>query len=126
MADKQLVLTVYLTDPVGRVEAVFGPGDDVPGWAALRITNPLAWGETAGESPAASPVPQVPQSGATDAVSRDVDDLDVAGGGPPPRSGPGASRRLWADYAESNGVAVEADWRRDDIIAACERAGIAV
>ena len=46
--------------------------------------------------------------------------------GPPPQGGPGASRKLWADYATANGVAVEFAWKRDDIIAACEKAGVPV
>jgi hypothetical protein len=33
---------VHLVDEDGQAY-VFGPSDDVPGWAQLRITNPKAW-----------------------------------------------------------------------------------
>ncbi|MGV9540923.1 hypothetical protein ACWDSF_06320 [Nocardia beijingensis] len=85
----------------------FLPGDDVPEWAAKQITNPLAWGE----EPERAEV-TVGAGGATD--------------GPPPQGGPGASRQKWADYAATKGVEVQADWKREDIIAACEKAGVPV
>lgn len=42
MAGRRLTRTVYLRGDDGTLHA-FRPGDDVPGWAAERITNPSAW-----------------------------------------------------------------------------------
>lgn len=89
----------------------FLPGDDVPEWAAKQITNPLAWGDEPERAEVA-----VGSGGA----GRQESD------GPPPQGGSGASRQNWADYAAANGVEVESDWKREDIIAACEKAGIEV
>lgn len=47
---------------------------------------------------------------------------DVAA--PPPRAGRGATADAWADYALDHNVEVEEGQSRDDIIAACEKAGI--
>ncbi len=43
---------------------------------------------------------------------------------PPPRAGRGSSAEAWRQWAESAGVAVQDDAGRDDIIAACEAAGV--
>lgn len=42
--------------------------------------------------------------------------------GPPPRSGKGSGLEAWTAHAESVGVAIEADWSREDIIAAVDAA----
>ncbi len=47
----------------------------------------------------------------------DVSDDD----GPPPKAGRGSSRDAWADYATSQGIDVDDDMGRDDIIAAVEK-----
>lgn len=101
-----LVYTVYLADDEGVVRC-FGPGDDVPAWARKAITNPLAWGE----EPEAEK-PRVPADDGSD--------------GPPPQGGPGSGRPAWAAYAAKHDVDVDSDWSRDDIIAALEKAGVAV
>lgn len=44
----------------------------------------------------------------------------------PARSGAGSGRTKWADYAASNGVDVQESHTRDDIVAACEAAGVSV
>lgn len=44
--------------------------------------------------------------------------------GPPPKAGKGSSTDAWANYAERHGVQVELDAGREDIIAACEQAGV--
>ncbi|QXW04013.1 hypothetical protein [Rhodococcus globerulus] len=38
----RLITFVHVADESG-VGHAFGPGDEVPGWAAKRITNPAAW-----------------------------------------------------------------------------------
>jgi hypothetical protein len=94
-----LIIHVSLFDESGTVHS-FGPGDSVPEWARKRITNPQVWDET--------PV------------------VEESSDGPPPQGGPGGSRQAWADYAASKKVAVQDDWKRDDIIEACEKAGVEV
>lgn len=45
---------------------------------------------------------------------------------PPPKTGPGSSRAKWVTYAAEHGVTVGSDDTRDDIIDACEAAGVPV
>jgi hypothetical protein len=75
--------------------AVFGPDDTVPAWARKAITNPDVWddGEDDGD-----------------------DDGDLS-----ERPAGNASREKWAAYAESQGVAVTEDMKRDDIVAAVDK-----
>lgn len=40
----RLATHVHVADESGTVH-VFGPADEVPGWAARAITNPAAWAE---------------------------------------------------------------------------------
>lgn len=72
------------------------PGEDIPDWAT--VTNPYVSGEVA----------QAPPDG------------------PPPRAGKGSSEDNWRAYAAENGVVVEGIAGRDEIVAACEAAGVAV
>lgn len=95
----------------GEELVTFLPGDDVPEWAAKQITNPLAWGT---------------ERAAVAAGSGGVGGEAQVDDGPPPQGGAGASRQRWADYAASNGVQVQDDWKREDIIDACEKAGVPV
>jgi predicted component of type VI protein secretion system len=44
----------------------------------------------------------------------------------PPQSGRGSGRDAWAAYARANGVTVDDEDGRDEIIAACEDAGVPV
>ena len=109
----------------------FLPGDDVPEWARKLITNPHAWeADTADE----------PDSDDEDSGAADLDDSEAGGESDPvdtptpapdalseapAKTGPGASRQKWADFAAANGVEVDQSWKREDIIAACEKAGLA-
>lgn len=83
---------------------VFGPDDEVPAWAVAQITNPNVWDEA-------------PTDRETEASEEDSE--------VPPKGGPSATRERWADYAKSKGLAVRDEWKRDDIIAAMENAGLA-
>lgn len=95
---RRLVATVVLRDPVTFAPVAFGPGDDVPDWAAVLITNPEVW---EGVPVAVAPSPPV---------------------GEPPRSGRGASAKAWRKYAESVGVVVPEGASREEIIAAVDAA----
>lgn len=50
----------------------------------------------------------------------------AAGDAPPPRRGRGSSAPVWRAYARTHGVDVADDAERDDVIAACEAAGVRV
>jgi hypothetical protein len=79
---------------------IFGPDDEVPGWAITQIKNPNVWDE-----------------------APTGDESDEQSGEIPPKAGPGASQQAWADYAASKGVEVHPDWKRDDIVAELEKLG---
>jgi len=119
---------VHVEDPEGK-RVVLAPGVPVPDWAVPLITNPAAW----------APDTEVPEaeadtSGTDDTgFTPDPGGAGDTGGGkfelpkPPPRSGSGSGRDAWAAYATEHGVDVTEDLKtRDDIIAACELAGIPV
>lgn len=110
-----LVYTVYLTDQDGKLHT-FGPGSDVPEWARRAIDNSLAWD-----------TPPSKDEELVFAASEDHgESVASPAAEPPPQGGPGASRKVWADWAADHKVAVEDDWKRDDIIAACKKAGVPV
>lgn len=100
---RRLRTNVHVFDEHGNV-SVFGPGDDVPEWAAARITNPKAWTD---DEPAPEPEPEPVQPGPD---------------GQPPRSGRGSGRDAWAAYAAARGLDVPDDASRDEIIAAVDEA----
>lgn len=79
----------------------FLPGDELPSWAAKRIDNPLTREATPTPTEEHEPEPT---------------------GGMPAKTGPGATRQAWEDYATSQGIEVDPDWKREDIIAAVEAA----
>ena len=81
--------TVHLEDDQGRAH-VFGPGDVVPAWARAKITNPLAWDDDDSATQAAAVHNRVELAWGDESADSDSDEAD----GPPPQSGPGASRRL--------------------------------
>ncbi len=65
------------------------------------------------------PAPDVPPA-VVEQVSEPVPDDDPA----PPRGGPRGSTEVWADWAGRRGVLVEPGQSRNQIIAACQRAGV--
>jgi len=98
---RRLVANVTMMSDDGMV-AHFPVGmsdSDLPEWAAARITNPDVWEQ---------PVVDLPS------VVVEV----------PPKSGAGSSVSAWASYASTNDVSVKPDAKRDDVIAACEAAGV--
>ncbi|MEV3855056.1 hypothetical protein AB0J38_12105 [Streptomyces sp. NPDC050095] len=108
MSEQRLVAHVHVRDEDGRTVA-FGPGDEVPAWAVRQITNPRAWGT--GE----------PGSTSRLIVSAPMVADDVAA---PPRSGRGSGVEAWRAFAERLGVDVGRDASREDVIEACEAAGV--
>lgn len=81
--------------------AVYGPGDEVPPEVAKRI-GAHAWADgdqgDGDEPPAPSEAP--------------------------PRSGRGSGVEAWRTFAEAHGVDTADEMSRDDVIAACEAAGV--
>ncbi|MEV8394828.1 MULTISPECIES: hypothetical protein [unclassified Streptomyces] len=81
----------------------YGPDDKIPAAIARRIGE-HAWADT----------------------DTDADQDDGHGGDfeAPPRSGRGSGVEAWRAFAEQHDVEVAADASREDIIAACEAAGV--
>lgn len=55
LVSKRLAMFVHVHRPGGGT-VVFGPGDDLPGWAVDAITNPSVWEDSAERVPAPEPV----------------------------------------------------------------------
>lgn len=108
----------------------FLPGQRVPGWVVDLVTNPRALladpADDGGDPVAAdeAPAPANPVDASSNAG--DPGDPPAPALTPPPHAGVGSGRDAWADYANANGVAVQDDWKRDQIIEACREAGVAV
>ncbi|AQW55291.1 hypothetical protein ACIQPP_05580 [Streptomyces violaceusniger] len=83
----------------------YGPDSQVPADVAKRIGD-HAW--TDGAEPAEAPADE---SGGSDVEA-------------PPRSGRGSGIDAWRAFAQQHDVEFAADANREDIIAACEAAGI--
>lgn len=79
----------------------YGPDDDVPAEVAKRIGD-HAWADV--DKPSGAPTP--------------------TGEDAPPRSGRGSGIDAWLAFAEQHGVGTDSDMSRDDVIAACEAAGV--
>lgn len=104
----------------------------LPAPTSYAIVEPQRIAEPA---PARAPVEAVPVSEPAPDVTPTVDDEEEDGGPvkvtepapqptPPPRRGRGSSLDAWEQFADDNDVSYPAGSGRDDIIAACERAGV--
>ncbi|MFI7009974.1 hypothetical protein [Streptomyces sp. NPDC050145] len=108
MSGRRLIAYVHVAG------VVYGPGDVVPDEVARRI-GAHAWAPDGGD-----------QDGGGEQQLGDQGD-----GGPapapseaPPRSGRGSGVEAWRAFAEQHDVEVPAEATRDDVIAACEAAGV--
>jgi hypothetical protein len=93
----------------------YGPDSDVPAEVAKRIGD-HAWTDDSdqdGDEPA--------DVGFTDPTAQQS---PTGAGEAPPRSGRGSGIEAWRTFAEQNGVGTDSDMSREDIIAACEAAGV--
>lgn len=101
-----LTAGVALRHP-GTGAVVFLPtGSELPEWAAVQVgSHVLVEG------------PDAPRPGKTSVRKRPA-------GVPPPKVGAGSGRVRWAGYAADNGVEVDEAWSRDEVVAACEAAGL--
>jgi hypothetical protein len=92
----------------------YGPGTDVPPEVAEKI-GAHAW------------EPDEDDQGEGEGAQIGVEDPTTTqspGDEPPARSGRGSGIDAWRKFAEQNGVEYDTDASRDEIIAACEAAGI--
>ena len=133
---RRLVARVTLEDPDTRQHVSFGPGGEVPGWAAALITNPLAWAEATvgGDEPeddgadgeaSVTDGDEPEDDGAETPVDSEHTETPegeqpTEGDDAPPRSGAGSGVGAWAKHARALGVPVTDDMSRDDIIAAVD------
>ena len=125
----------------------FGPGDEVPDWAVVAITNPDVWESQGSRStlppaPDSTPDPSAPRpvAGPAGVAEEPADELvrlqarinevkaalstmNIAGS-PPPKGGPGSGAPAWREYAASKDVEVADDASREDVIAALTEAGV--
>lgn len=114
---RQLRTWVHVPDETGAMVA-FGPGDDVPEWAAVQITGTKAWAPDE-DQPAvsASLIEQVPSrsplSGGQPPAAPAVIEM-------PPKAGPGSGGDAWIAYARQLGLTVADDAPRGDVIEAVE------
>lgn len=101
----KLTANVMVRNPKTGDPTLLMAGSEVPEWASDQVGNHVL---NTGESS---------ESGGD--VESDADE-------PPPKAGPGSSRSRWLSYADDHGVRMRDDAAKDDIIAACERAGVRI
>lgn len=125
MTGRRLARVVHVRNARTGDTVTLRPGDDVPGWAADRITNPACWGEDRAALPTAqsSPRPPAEEPGK---VSPQATVEPGPEPGPPPQSGRGSSAARWREYAAAHGVTVDPDTDRDDVIALLAERGVPV
>jgi hypothetical protein len=115
MAAARRRLAVYVTvagrpgDSAGF--ATFGPDDEVPAWAAEQMGEHV-WEKSSDAEAKAK----------ADAEAKAKADAEAI----PAKAGAGSSKDAWAAYAAAHDVTVDENASRDDIIAACEAAGVPV
>lgn len=93
---------------------------DGNGGGPVRVSEPAPAGPPLRAVPVAEPAPDVPPEDDDEPVAEPAPNLPE----PPPRAGRGASLAAWTAWATSAGVTVTDGQTRDDIITACETAGI--
>lgn len=136
MAGRALSCTVILDGTAWRADTVPPPA------VAARIRNPQCWADAEATEPAgptepvsavpeAEPPAQEPAQGVAaesdPAVPEVVETPSTAGPPPvaaPPRSGAGSGLPAWRAFGQARDVDFERDATRDEIIAACEEAGV--
>ena len=111
-----LATFVHVVDDEGETH-ILGPEDDVPGWAAKRITNPKAWAGSPSLESAAG-------GGDGRKQGTSPSGSGAAPGGPPPKAGAGSGLEAWLAYAKDQGFDIDGEPKRDELIAALEAAGV--
>lgn len=137
---RQLKVYVVLRETPGAEPVSFGPKDKLPKWAADQIANSDHLFEDPEDKdsvhlPAPRDLqqddprlvqtgePTVREPAATDLGQSEIEpDDDEEEKGEAPRRN--HSLLAWTEYAEQNGVPVTPNMGRDDVIKACEEAGV--
>lgn len=107
----ELVSNVHVFSDEKADFEVFGPEDDVPEWAAVKMG---AHCFVDGDHPFPS----------SDYPGKDTAKLQREPGVEPPRQGAGASKAAWLAFAEEKGKKVADGATRDQIIAGLIDAGV--
>lgn len=111
--------------------AILGALDDIHGVLVELRDRSVPSGD-AGPVPIREPAPGGPPPTATPVTEPEPDEppdddpvpVTEPAPDPPPRAGRGASADAWRAFAGSLAVTIPDNAGRDDIIAACERAGV--
>lgn len=124
---KKLAYTFHLDDPDGNPQVLL-KGTDAPDWAQKALkghSGPYEddGSDTPDEEPV-GPTEDVRPEGTASEVTPVGTQGAGAVGNPPPKAGPGASKKAWQDYAAANGVDTADAESRDDVIDAVNRAGV--
>lgn len=112
-------LNTFVHVHVDGVSKVYGPGDKIPGAVAKLITAPDVWEEKEGDDsptdPPSTTTPSDPPAGGSS------EPTPPPAGEIPKKNG---SADAWRAYAAAKGFDVDADVKRDEIIAALKSNGI--
>lgn len=140
---RQLTTFVRLRQPDGMATVSFGPGDDLPDWAAEALEGKdhlFSTKETVDRKQVDQKLPrdEDPEAaldyaqtgeatgkepGASEEGKGQLEDANEPEEDEGPPKG-NASRPAWAEFAEANGVPVTKAMSRDDIKEACAEAGV--
>jgi hypothetical protein len=128
----RLTANVVLRGPDGVV-VFLEAGSELPGWAEGHVGRHVLSDES-GQPASAKPVEVdvtvhdadgTVREGTTEPVSsRPGPAGEAASSDAPPKAGPGSGRARWLDYTRAHGVTTPDDASRDDLVAACEAAGV--
>lgn len=141
---RQLKQYVMLRESAMVMPVSFGPGDELPAWAAKRLENsdhlfedakpvgevqlpaPKDSKAVSGVVPGSGPIsePAATELGKPQQITDEEEDAanEEADEDEPPRRN--ASLREWAEWAPKHGIPVSEGMGRDDIIKAAEEAGL--
>lgn len=116
---RKLTAGVVVRHPGSGVVVFLPEGSELPEWAESRVGDHVLTAEAATTRSNDTSEPELtPAQTNTFAATQAVNSV------PPPKAGPGSSRARWVEYAAAYGIAVTDDETRDEIIAACEAAGV--
>jgi hypothetical protein len=107
-----LAMTVHVNDPETGRTSVLNRGTDVQGRVLTLIDNPGVW---------VDPDEAAAARAEFEATHVHEEDETVA---EPPRSGKGSGRDAWAEFAAAQGVQVQDEDTKDDIVRALAEAGV--
>lgn len=111
----RLTANVVVRNPDG-IATCLEAGTELPAWAVGRVGKHVL--DSGQQEPAAGAKPAEPS------LNPPPPQPSGPVGTPPPKSGKGSTDAAWTKYASDNGVAVTEEMSRNEVIAACEAAGV--